>query len=227
MVVNPVEREGLRVATPRRATRSASRARACSPATAVRGHLHEARITVLDGSERARRATSTSTSTTARAVPTPEPATKATSLATPLGMAVTSDGATLYVAAFGSSKVGVFDTARARGRHLRARRARDHIAVSGGGPSGLVLDEARAPALRADPLRRRRLGRSTPRPRREIAQHRRCTTRSRPSVVERPAASSTTRRSRRATARRRARAATSSATSTAWRGTSATPTTSC
>ena len=43
------------------------------------------------------------------------------SLATPLGMAVASDG-TLYVAAFGSSKVGVFDAADARERHLRARR---------------------------------------------------------------------------------------------------------
>jgi hypothetical protein len=33
------------------------------------------------------------------------------SLAQPLGMAVTSDGATLYVAAFGSSKIGVYSTA--------------------------------------------------------------------------------------------------------------------
>jgi DNA-binding beta-propeller fold protein YncE len=32
------------------------------------------------------------------------------SLATPVGMAVTPDGTTLYVAAFGSSKIGVFDT---------------------------------------------------------------------------------------------------------------------
>ena len=58
-------------------------------------------------------------------------------------MAVSSDGATLYVAALRLQ----------RRRHLRHRRswsttpsspdaADDHIGVSGGGPSGLVLDEA-------------------------------------------------------------------------------------
>ena len=46
------------------------------------------------------------------------------SLAFPLDMAVTSDGATLYVAAFGSSKVGVFDTAELENDTLRAERAR-------------------------------------------------------------------------------------------------------
>ena len=52
------------------------------------------------------------------------------------------DGATLYVAAFGSSKVGVFST-RPRSRTTRScPSAADHIAVTGGGPSGLVLDEA-------------------------------------------------------------------------------------
>ena len=34
------------------------------------------------------------------------------SLAQPTGMAVTSDGATLYVAAFGSSKLGVYATSQ-------------------------------------------------------------------------------------------------------------------
>ena len=53
----PGEREGLRLATPRRATRCASRAPASSRGSSVRGHLHEARITVLDGAERACRAT--------------------------------------------------------------------------------------------------------------------------------------------------------------------------
>ena len=41
----------------------------------------------------------------------PQPAaTQDKSLSLPLGIAVSADGTTLYVAAFGSSKIGVFDT---------------------------------------------------------------------------------------------------------------------
>jgi hypothetical protein len=54
---------------------------------------------------------------------------------------VTSDGATLYVAAFGSSVVGVFDTALLENDTFTPD-ATDHITVTGGGPSGLVLNEA-------------------------------------------------------------------------------------
>ncbi len=63
------------------------------------------------------------------------------SLATPTGIAVTSDGATLYVAAFGSSKVGVFSTAQLEADTFTPSPT-SHWPVSGGGPSGLVLDEA-------------------------------------------------------------------------------------
>jgi YVTN family beta-propeller protein len=66
------------------------------------------------------------------------------SLATPLDMAVTSNGQTLFVAAFGSSKIGVFDTAQLRTNTFDPRQiSANYIPVSGGGPSGLVLDEAR------------------------------------------------------------------------------------
>ena len=59
-------------------------------------------------------------------------------------MAVSSDGATLYVAAFGSSKIGVFNTAALENDTFDPRTASaSYINVSGGGPSGLVLDEAR------------------------------------------------------------------------------------
>ncbi len=107
-------------------------------ATTVRGHLAESRITILDG-----------TSVTPRrlnkhidynVIPSP-PGTIAKSLATPLGMAITSNGATLYVAAFGSSKVGVFDTATLENDTF-VPNAANHVVVSGGGPSGLALDEA-------------------------------------------------------------------------------------
>jgi len=66
------------------------------------------------------------------------------SLATPVDMAVSGNGGTLYVAAFGSSKIGVFDTAQLRANSFDPRQiSANYIPVSGGGPSGLVLDEAR------------------------------------------------------------------------------------
>jgi len=66
------------------------------------------------------------------------------SLATPLDMAVTANGQTLYVAAFGSSKIGVFDTAALRTNSFDPKVASaNYLSVSGGGPSGLALDEAR------------------------------------------------------------------------------------
>jgi DNA-binding beta-propeller fold protein YncE len=65
------------------------------------------------------------------------------SLATPTGMAVSPDGTTLYVAAFGSSKIGVFGTAALEGDTFQPElTSADYVTVSGGGPSGLVLDDA-------------------------------------------------------------------------------------
>jgi len=66
------------------------------------------------------------------------------SLATPLDMAVTRDGRTLYVTAYGSSRVGVFDTSELDSDSFNPRTASSkYITVSGGGPSGIVLDEDR------------------------------------------------------------------------------------
>src|SRR6185436_7526887 len=64
------------------------------------------------------------------------------SLAFPVDLQVTSDGSTLYVAAFGSSKVGVFSTAALEADTFTPDAA-DQIVVSGGGPGGLALDEPR------------------------------------------------------------------------------------
>ena len=108
--------------------------------TTVRGRLHEARVTVIDG-----------TSVLPRHLnkhidydQIPPPAgTPEKSLATPVGMAVSSDGQTLYVAAFGSSKVGVFSTGEIDANTF-VPDAADHATLTGGGPSGLVLDEARS-----------------------------------------------------------------------------------
>jgi YVTN family beta-propeller protein len=104
----------------------------------VRGHLHEARITVLDGASVLPRHLNKHLDY--NVVPTAA-SDKAKSFATPTALAVTANGQTLYVAAFGSSQLGVFSTAQLEADTF-VPTATNHIAVSGGGPSGLVLDEA-------------------------------------------------------------------------------------
>ena len=109
--------------------------------TTLQGHLAETRITVLKGGKVAPRHLN-------KHIPyatLPAPATvKQHSLATPLDLVVSADGATLYVAAFGSSKVGVYPTAELEDNSFNPSTvSAKHISISGGGPSGLVLDEAR------------------------------------------------------------------------------------
>ncbi len=111
-------------------------------ATTVRGHLQEARITVIDGTNVLPRHLNkhiTALMDGYRTVPMPLNI-KDDSLATPTSMVVASDG-TLYVAAFGSSKVGIFSTSELDGDTCTPSAA-NHIAVTGGGPSGLALDES-------------------------------------------------------------------------------------
>ena len=112
------------------------------PAT-VRGHLAESRITVLDGASVLPRHLNKHIDY--EAVPVPL-GVKLQSLATPVGMAVSGDGGTLYVAAFGSSAIGVFVTAALEADTF-VPYAADHIAVSGGGPAGVALDGDRLYAL--------------------------------------------------------------------------------
>jgi DNA-binding beta-propeller fold protein YncE len=109
----------------------------------LRGHLHESRITVLSpgGAPRvAARHLNKHIDYDNCCAPTPN-AENDRSLALPQGMAVTGDGATLYVAALGSDKVGVFSTAQLEADTF-VPNAASQIPVSGGGPTGLVLDEA-------------------------------------------------------------------------------------
>ena len=63
------------------------------------------------------------------------------SLSTMLGMAISQDGQTLYVAAFGSGKIGIFDTGELDDDSF-VPSTQDQIVLSGGGPSGIVLDES-------------------------------------------------------------------------------------
>ncbi|MFI5366477.1 MAG: hypothetical protein ACHQ4J_12730 [Candidatus Binatia bacterium] len=109
--------------------------------TTVRGHLHEARITVIKGTAVLPRHLNKHITALPQGYrTTPMPATvKEASLSTPLDMVVARNG-TLYVAAFGSSAVGTFDTAALENDTFVPDPAH-HIQVSGGGPSGLALDE--------------------------------------------------------------------------------------
>ncbi|HVV86151.1 MAG TPA: hypothetical protein VHE35_24005 [Kofleriaceae bacterium] len=109
----------------------------------VQGHLAESRITVIDP------AAHTVTprhlnkhidySHCCAPVPNDE---NAKSLAFPTGMEVTHDGQTLYVAALGSSKVGVYRTSQLENDTFVPSTA-SQIPVTGGGPTGLALDEHR------------------------------------------------------------------------------------
>ena len=66
---------------------------------------------------------------------------KAMSLAQPQEMAVSADGETLYVAAFGSNRIAAIATADLEAGRYDPQTTR-HIPVPGGGPGGLVLNAA-------------------------------------------------------------------------------------
>jgi len=112
-----------------------------SNGTTLQGHLAESRITVLDGASVKARHLNKHIPYATRPAPA---GVKDHSLATPLDMAVSSDGATLYVAAFGSSKVGVLSTAALENDSFDPTTdSAAYISVTGGGPGGLALDDAR------------------------------------------------------------------------------------
>ncbi len=111
----------------------------------VQGHLAEARITVISGGTVAPRRLNKHLDYTKLAGSAGfDPTAKNHSLSMPLDIAVTKDGKTLYVAAFGSSKIGVFPTAALENDTFDPVTASaSYIPVTGGGVSGLALDEPR------------------------------------------------------------------------------------
>ncbi len=108
----------------------------------VRGHLAESRITVLDGTSVLPRHLNKHIDYGTCCAPIPNTEND-DSIGFPVGMAVSSDGATLYVAGFGSSEVGVYDTAQLEADTF-VPSAANQLPVTGGGPTGLVLDETRS-----------------------------------------------------------------------------------
>src|SRR5262249_7591460 len=77
----------------------------------VQGHPAETRISIISGQSVTPRHLNKHLDYTKLANnPAFDPTARNHSLSTPLEMQVTSDGRTLFLAAFGSSKIGVFDT---------------------------------------------------------------------------------------------------------------------
>jgi Bacterial TSP3 repeat len=116
----------------------------------VQGHVSEARISVIDlttGNVDAQHLNPHIDYSRLFTGVNPPPASqKLYSLATPLQMAVSSTG-TVYVAAYGSAKIGVFSTATLENPAFETTydptTASANYIATGGGPAGLVLDEAR------------------------------------------------------------------------------------
>ena len=137
----PGERQGLR-RQHRREEPRALRGPGDFAGETLRGHLHESNITVLTpGGGVAVRHLKKHINYNSCCAPIPN-AENSKSLALPQQMAVTSNGQTLYVAALGSDKIGTFSTAQLENNTF-VPNAGSHISVSGGGPTGLVLDEDR------------------------------------------------------------------------------------
>ncbi len=115
-------------------------------ATSLRGEIHKARISILTGG-----------STVAPrhlnrhinyAAPIALPSVNQKSLGIPTALAVTSDGETLFVAAYGSQVVGAIDTDELAldpsDPNAWQPDDGDHIPLAAGGPSGIVLDDMHA-----------------------------------------------------------------------------------
>jgi DNA-binding beta-propeller fold protein YncE len=107
----------------------------------VRGHNVESRISVLASGAVSRRHLNKHIDYSQCCADLPNDE-NARSLAFPQGMAISHDGSTLYVSALGSSKVGIFDTAQLENDTFVPSTA-NQVVVTGGGPTGVQLDEAR------------------------------------------------------------------------------------
>ena len=107
----------------------------------VRGHFTESRISVINGVGEVN-SWHLNKHINYAVCCDDNPAEKAAALAQPMDMAISSDGSTLYVTAFGSQKIGIFNTAEVDNGSFTPNAA-NQIMLSAGGPSGVVIDETR------------------------------------------------------------------------------------
>ncbi len=109
--------------------------------SSVIGRQHQTRITVIDPATSAVTPRHLNKHINYSVVPAPT-SVQANSLALPRGIAVSGDGTLIYLAAEGSGKIAVLQASEVENNTFTPS-ASDHITVTGGGPTGLVLDEAR------------------------------------------------------------------------------------
>ncbi|MEY2840275.1 MAG: hypothetical protein RJB60_2574 [Pseudomonadota bacterium] len=114
----------------------------------VQGHIAEARVTVItNGNVQPRHLNKHLDYSKLVSDPSFDKTQKSHTLSIPMDMAVSKDGSKLYVTAFGSGKIGVFNTSEIEANTFNPRTASaNYITISGGGASGVVLDEARGRA---------------------------------------------------------------------------------
>ncbi|NVB78045.1 MAG: hypothetical protein HOV81_06585 [Kofleriaceae bacterium] len=107
--------------------------------TTVRGRIADSRITIIDPATGS--VTPRDLNPHVDFTQDGNPAEKALSLAFPQDMAFSSNGSKLYVVAQGSGKLAVYNTADVDGGTITPRLT-DQVKLSGGGPTGVVLDES-------------------------------------------------------------------------------------
>jgi len=107
--------------------------------TTVRGNIAQSRVTVINDQNVEPRNLNSHID---RSQPSASAEQRNLSMAQPLGMAITSDGSNLYVAGFGSQKIAVYNTTELETNNFEVS-ASNQIVLSAGGPTAVVLDEAR------------------------------------------------------------------------------------
>ena len=107
----------------------------------VLGRQHQTRITVIDPLVSSVQPRHLNKHINYAVSPAPA-SVQANSLALPRGLVVTNDGSTMYLAAQGSNKVAILSTGQVENDTFTPS-ASDHVVVTGGGPTGLALDEPR------------------------------------------------------------------------------------
>jgi YVTN family beta-propeller protein len=116
-----------------------------SGATTLRGELHRAQISLISGGVAQQRRLNPQIVYTDL---NPPAWVNSLSLAIPTDMAISSNGSTLYVAAFGSQKIGIINTSALAlapgapgGYDPNDPNTSAQVPLSAGGPGGVVLDE--------------------------------------------------------------------------------------
>jgi len=107
----------------------------------VRAHIVESRITVIKKDDELTNITPIHLNKHIDyKIPEGNDSEKELSLAMPLGMAISNDGSTLYVAAFSSAKIGIFDTKKLEDNSF-SPDLNKQISLSGGGPTSVVIND--------------------------------------------------------------------------------------